>query len=135
MRKLLPLILGIFLLAGCASNTSFQQSTSPNPPLVEKKVTAVTHNYINIKYRDDTIDIGDPKFEHLNTSKSSFVRGAWYDKDSSYMVINLKGIFYHYCGLPSSTWYSFKKANSFGTYYNKYIYQNYDCRYNYVPTY
>ncbi|MBT3705074.1 KTSC domain-containing protein [Candidatus Peregrinibacteria bacterium] len=51
------------------------------------------------------------------------------------MVINLNGTYYHYCGMPSSAWSSFERADSFGTYYNKYIEGDYDCRYNYVPTY
>lgn len=130
MKKLSLLILGIFLLAGCASNPEYQKNTVA----VEDEVT-FEHNYVNIKYRENSVDVGDPRFEYLNTSKSSFVRGAWYDDDNKYMVINLKGTNYHYCGLPVSTWSSFKKADSFGTYYNKYIYQNYDCRINYVPTY
>ncbi len=135
MRKLSLLILGILLLAGCGSNSKYQETTVSETKPTIKEETTFEHNYINIKYRDDAVDIGDPRFEYLNTSKSSFVRGAWYDDDNKYMVINLKGTNYHYCGLPVSTWSSFKKADSFGTYYNKYIYKNYDCRYNYIPAY
>ena len=63
------------------------------------------------------------------------VRGAWYDDENQYMVINLNGTYYHYCGMPESVWNTYEKANSFGSSYNAYIKGNYDCRDNYVPQY
>ncbi len=92
-------------------------------------------NYIKVKYRDDLVNIGHPRFEYLDTSKSSFVRGAWYDEDNSYMIIKLKETYYHYCGMPLVVWTIFKKEDSFGTFYNTWIKGHYDCRLNYVPVY
>lgn len=94
-----------------------------------------TPNYVTIKYRTSQVDIANPRFEYHDTSNSSFVRGAWYDKSNSYMIINLSGTYYHYCALPVSTWEDFKSADSAGTYYNGSIKGNYDCRQNYVPSY
>jgi len=135
MKKFLLLILVIVLLTGCATNAKNQDSTVSEVQPEAKEEVTFEHHYINIKYRDVPVDIGHPRFEYLDTSKSSFVKGAWYDEDNSYMIINLQGTYYHYCGLPSNIWSSFKKADSFGTYYNKYIKSNYDCRCNYVPKY
>lgn len=91
--------------------------------------------YIYVKYRNDPIDISHPRFEHLDTSKSSLVKGAWYDEENRYMIINLSGTYYHYCSLPITTWSLFKSAGSFGIFYNNFIKSRYDCRTYPVPEY
>jgi len=107
---------------------------------IEEKESSVfnrpaTHitNYVDVRYRNDPVDVAS--FEYLNTSRSSWVRGAWYDADNQYMIINLQGTNYHYCGMPSSAWRSFKSASSFGSHYNAFIKSNYDCQYNHPPDY
>lgn len=92
-------------------------------------------NYVDVKYRETKVNIAAPDFEYLNTDASSFVRGAWYDQRNQYMVINLSGVYYHYCGMPKSIWNDFKQAESFGSHYNQYIKNRYDCRQGYVPEY
>ncbi len=92
-------------------------------------------NYVDIKYRDDSIDISHSRWEYLDTSKSSFIEGAWYDKQENYMIIDLSGTKYHYCSMPESTWNRFKKADSFGVDYNVYIKGEFDCRENAIPHY
>jgi hypothetical protein len=94
-----------------------------------------TSNYITVKYRDDQVDIANSRWEKLDTTGSSIVNGSWYDSQNKYMIINLSGTYYHYCSLPPSTWSSFKKASSFGSYYNSNIKGKYDCRVNPVPNY
>lgn len=132
MKKLIAL-LAIITLSGCGTTTSQNNTYSPS----SYKTETQTHhaNYVTIKYRNDEVDVANPIFEELNTSKSSWIRGAWYDDSNVYMVINLQGTYYHYCGLTQSTWNSFRKASSFGSHYNKYLKGNYDCRINYVPQY
>lgn len=134
MKKIfLPLSI-LFVLSGCVDQSQNQSGLEEqNIQIVEEEQK--NQNYVDIKYRDDDVDIADKKFEALDTSKSSFVRGAWYDDGNDYMVINLNGVYYHYCGMPDSTWLNFKKADSFGGHYKKYIKGNYDCRENYVPNY
>ena len=134
MKKLVFLFLSLIVLTSCGSSTSYSTtdySSSTNTPNIESHYS----NYVNVKYRSEPVDIANPRFEELNTSKSSWIRGAWYDSINQYMVINLEGTYYHYCGMPSSSWSSFKGASSFGSYYNAYIIGNYDCRVNYVPQY
>ena len=89
---------------------------------------------VYVKY-GGLVDVGHPRFEYLNTSKSSFVRGAWYDEENDYMVINLSGTYYHYCSFPQLTWNSFSSASSFGSFYSSSIKGNYDCRIYPVPQY
>ncbi len=91
--------------------------------------------YVSIKYRDGRVDIANPMFEYFDTKKSSFVRGAWYDKDNKYMIINLSGTNYQYCSLSKRVWDSFKNTSSFGSYYNSSIKGKYDCRLYSAPEY
>lgn len=131
MKKIFLLLSIVLILAGCGSQGGVA-SSAYDQGVSEKQAY---HNYVDIKYREDSVDLADARFEYLNTSESSFVNGAWYDNSNLYMVINLSGTYYHYCGMPVGTWSSFGSADSFGTYYNKYIKGNYDCRNNPVPEY
>lgn len=118
------------LLSGCTYYDS-------NQYLPEQKQEDVGYipSYVVVKYKNTPVDINHQRWDKLNTSKSSFVNGAWYDSQNKYMIINLSGTNYHYCGLPSSIWSSFKLASSFGTYYNSNIKGKYDCRVNPIPSY
>ncbi|MDO8516390.1 MAG: KTSC domain-containing protein [bacterium] len=95
--------------------------------------------YIYVKYRPSPVDIAHPRFEHLDTSNSSFIKGAWYDAENQYMVINLNGVYYHYCSFPSLVWFAFERAwkppHSFGNFYTANIKGNYDCRVYPIPVY
>ncbi len=86
-----------------------------------------------VKYRPTPVCFD--QFEYQDTSRSSFVRGAWYDASNDYMVIALKGTKYHYCRVPESIWIGFKSASSFGRYYGANLKGNYDCRLGGVPKY
>ena len=89
---------------------------------------------IKVKYRPTPVDIDNAKFTCANTD-SSLVYGACYDKSNKYMLINLKGTWYHYCGMPSHAWRSFTGAESLGRHYGKRIRGNWDCRVGFVPEY
>ena len=124
------IIAGIWILAGGNAPNNLSETN-----LKDNVSQSHTANYISVKYRSDKVDIANPRFEYLDTSESSWVRGAWYDDDNGYMVINLSGTYYHYCSMPESAWNSFKSASSFGTFYNQSIKGNYDCRVYPVPKY
>ena len=96
---------------------------------------ATPKHVVWVKYREKPVDLGNPRFEYLDTSKSSFVTGAWYDSTNSYMIVGLRGIYYHYCRMPKNAWDSFRSADSFGRYYNASIKGKYDCRLGGVPNY
>lgn len=92
-------------------------------------------NFVTVKYRDTPVNIASSKFEYLNTDRSSFIDGAWYDKKNEYMIIKLNEVYYHYCGLPKFVWRRFKKAETFGHFYNQEIKGHFDCRVGYIPSY
>src|SRR5262245_18616002 len=97
---------------------------------------AATPNHIvRVKYRQTPVNVADPRFEYLDTSRSSFITGAWYDSSNSYMVIGLRGTYYHYCRMPRNAWSAFQVADSLGRHYNAFIKGNYDCRLGGVPAY
>ena len=113
----------LLLLAGCASSNSAESQEQWTP------------NYVNVEYRADPVDIAAPYFEPLGRSDSSVVEGAWFDSENEYLVINLQGTVYHYCGIGSSTWSSLKSAESMGSYFQDSIKGNFDCRVFPVPVY
>jgi hypothetical protein len=88
-----------------------------------------------IKYRETPVNVADPRFEYLDTSRSSFITAAWYDSSSSYMVTGLRGTYYHYCRMPKNAWNAFRAADSLGRHYNAFIKGNFDCRLGGVPPY
>ncbi len=85
-----------------------------------------------IKYRDTPVCL-DQGYEYQDTSKSSWIRGAWYDGANKYFLINLKGTMYHYCRFPVVKWKLFKTATSFGKFYSRQIKGKYDCRLGGMP--
>jgi KTSC domain len=100
------------------------------------RVDAATAKHIVwVKYRQTPVNVADPRFEYLDTSRSSFITAAWYDSSNSYMVIGLRGTYYHYCRMPENAWKAFHAADSLGRHYNAFIKGNYDCRLGGVPPY
>jgi hypothetical protein len=96
--------------------------------------------------RSETVDVKyqgpvDLKtFECRDINRSSFIHRVCYDKAQSYMVISLKGTYYHYCELPPATFDGLMGAPSMGQFYNQKIKGTgsdgpYDCRTHRVPTY
>lgn len=60
----------------------------------------------------------------VDTSKSSWIRAAEYCTDGSglgFLILNMKGKEYIWEGVPINVWTGFKKADSFGKYYHRYI--------------
>jgi hypothetical protein len=66
--------------------------------------------------------------ESVNTSKSSWIRGADYfscDGQKGFLIIKADDRDYIHQNVPIDTWNGFKKANSFGSYYSNFIKGNY----------
>jgi hypothetical protein len=87
-----------------------------------------------VKYRSGPVDVTKHGFENYN-KKSSLIYDSWYDQKNKYLIINIKGTNYHYCGFGSSEWDYFKNAESLGKFYNWYIKGRFDCRFFPVPNY
>lgn len=62
--------------------------------------------------------------DSVNTSRSSVIESAHYfscDGSSGYLLIVIRNKEYIYQNVPISVWKQFKKADSFGSFYNTYI--------------
>jgi hypothetical protein len=99
--------------------------------------TPVSSETVDVKYRG-AIDL--KPFACTDTPRSSFIQRVCYDKAQSYMLISLRGTYYHYCELPASTFDSFVAAPSMGQFYNQNIKGSgadgpFDCRTHKVPQY
>jgi hypothetical protein len=92
---------------------------------------------VDVKYRG-AVDLNS--FACTDTPRSNFIQRVCYDKAQSYLLINLRGIYYHYCELPPATFDAFVAAPSMGQFYNQNIKGwgtdgPFDCRTHRVPSY
>jgi hypothetical protein len=92
---------------------------------------------VDVKYRG-AVDL--TPFACTDTPRSSFIQRVCYDKAQSYMLISLRGTYYHYCEMPSATFEAFLTAPSMGQFYNQKIKGfgsdgPFDCRTHRVPAY
>lgn len=100
----------------------------------------LTYNVIRDgRFRSAASTFSKP-FVCTDTPRSSFIQRVCYDKAQNYMLINLKGTYYHYCELPAATFDSFVAAPSMGQFYNQRIKGSgsdgpFDCRTHRAPAY
>lgn len=87
---------------------------------------------VNVKYRGP-VDLAP--FQCESVSRSSFVTRVCYDRKERYMVIGLKGTYYHYCEIDPDTVAALSSADSMGRFYNSNIKGRFDCRTLRVPAY
>jgi hypothetical protein len=92
---------------------------------------------VDVKYRG-IVDL--KPFTCTDTPRSSFIQRVCYDKAQSYMLINLRGTYYHYCEMPAATLDALLAAPSMGQFYNQRIKGTgsdgpFDCRTHRVPGY
>jgi len=67
--------------------------------------------------------------ESVNTSKSSWIRGATYyscDSKKGFLIIKTDDREYIHQNVPIEIWNGFKGASSFGSYYNSILKGNYN---------
>jgi hypothetical protein len=74
-------------------------------------------------------------FRCVTVSRSPNVNRICYDEKQDYVLVSVKGIWYHYCNVPPSTVSAWKKASSKGRYYNDNIRSNFDCSVTSAPSY
>jgi len=71
--------------------------------------------------------------ENVKTNISSWIKNiSFYSCDSKigFLLVETKSEEYIYQNVPISVWEQFKKADSFGTFYNRYIKGNYHLEMN-----
>jgi KTSC domain len=92
---------------------------------------------ISVKYRGP---VPLDTFECATIDHSSLVERVCYDAAQQYMVILLKGTYYHYCEIGQGTVDSLLAADSMGRYFSANIKGSgsdgpFDCRTHRVPVY
>jgi hypothetical protein len=70
-----------------------------------------------------------------SVSRSVNVKRICYDEREKYVLVSLKGIWYHFCGVPPATVSAWKKSSSKGRYYNDTIRSNFECSETSAPAY
>ncbi|MDP3600956.1 MAG: KTSC domain-containing protein [Bosea sp. (in: a-proteobacteria)] len=79
------------------------------------------------------------RFQCSDITRSSFINRVCYARSERYMLINLEGVYYHYCALDAVTYRDLLNADSMGRYYNANIRSRgaqrgrFDCRDHPVP--
>jgi len=115
MTKILkPFFFSSLLFLGACSGTDCDQ--------LPKKYSSYTEAVKTIKSAHFKME------ESINTSKSSWVRGAEYyscDGATGFFILKTDKQDYLYSGVPSETWQGFKTAESFGSYYDHNIKHKY----------
>jgi KTSC domain len=87
---------------------------------------------VNVKYREE---VNLAPFECTPITRSSFVQRVCYDRDNSYMLVDLKGTYYHYCEIDGETVAKLLHADSVGWFFNANVKGRFDCRTHHVPNY
>jgi hypothetical protein len=111
-----------------------------------RTATALLLLLFTAEVRSETVDVKylgpvDLKtFECRDINGNSFIQRVCYDKAQSYMIISLRGTYYHYCELPPATLGGLMGAASMGQFYNQNIKGSgsdgpYDCRTHRTPGY
>ena len=88
-----------------------------------------------VKYRDAPVDVDNGHFVEIELTPSSLVKEMFYDSENKYLLVSLKGTFYHYCSIPKHVVAEWVADPSLGQYYNLRIKGHFDCRVNPVPRY
>jgi KTSC domain len=104
MHKVLRLALGISLLAAAQ---------------------AASAERVYVKSRGE-VDLAPFRCE--NVWRSPNVNRLCYDEHEQYVLVSLKGIWYHFCGVPAATVTAWKAASSKGRYYNDNVRGNFECQ-------
>ena len=74
-------------------------------------------------------------FECHDVARSSFIKRVCYDRAKDYMVISLKGTYFHYCEIENGIVEALLSAESLGRLFNVEIKGRYDCRSSSTPDY
>ena len=85
---------------------------------------------VMVKYRGP---VNLDKFECQQSPQSSVVWRTCYSERNQYLVVNLRGAYYHYCRVPKAVVNEWRGSASLGRYYGDRIKGNFDCRQGGVP--
>lgn len=92
---------------------------------------------VNVKYHGS---VPLDTFQCTDVQRSSLVKRVCYDRINQYLIISLKGVYYHYCEIDRATVEGLLSAESMGRFFSMYIRGNgndgpFDCRTHKVPVF
>lgn len=85
---------------------------------------------VEVKYYEN-VDVS--AFANLSLRPSSLVKEIYYKDSENYLIVNLKGTYYHYCKIPKNVVNNWVSSPSLGRYYISNIKGNFDCRFGGIP--
>ena len=95
--------------------------------------TTVSSETVNVKFRGE-VDL-EP-FECEWVAQSPVVRRLCYDPVENYVIVNLSGIYHHYCEVPPVVITAWRQADSKEDFYIERVNGIFECRVVYrVPPY
>lgn len=93
----------------------------------------IGNRFSNFQEAEKTIRVSKFGYQDkLNTTKSSWIVKAEYfscDKESGYLLISTEKKSYLFEAVPVQVWQNFKKADSYGKFYNREIRGRYQIQY------
>ena len=122
-----------FFLISCGSADPKAESVIDNPEESVEKESILSEfdcenlptSFSSYDEAKQAIEGTDFRIEEtVNTSKSSWIRGAYYyscDGKVGYFLLITDSQDYLYAEVPLDIWYGFKNAESFGRYFNQRI--------------
>jgi hypothetical protein len=87
---------------------------------------------VAVKYRGP-VDLSPFACEWI--TRSAVVERLCYDTRERYVIVNLRGIYYHYCEVPPNVVAAWQQADSMGKFHNEQVKGRFDCRVLRVPSY
>ena len=109
-----------------------------------KTATALILHLITAEVSSETVDVRDRgtvdlrTFECRDINRSSLIQRVCYNRAQHYLIINVKGIYDHYCGLAAPAFDGLMGAPSMGQFFNRNIRGSesggrYECRAHRIP--
>lgn len=74
-------------------------------------------------------------FRCEGVARGANVKRLCYDERERYLLVSVKGIWYHYCGVSPATLSAWRRASAPGRYYNDNVRSNYECSGTSAPAY
>jgi hypothetical protein len=134
-RILITLAITLLIVLPIVSKNS-DQETALQPGEREQIEKSAEPQWVQVKYRDTPVNVANGYFTHWKVSETGNVRDVWYDREDEYMLINLSGTVYHYCGFDILWWNNFSNYSPGTDYYYSNLIKGYpmfDCRNFNIP--
>jgi len=93
---------------------------------------AASAERVFVKSRGE-VDLGP--FRCAGFSRSENVKRVCYDEREAYVLVSLKGIWYHFCHVPPAAVSVWRRSSAPGRYYNDHVRQKFECQESEAPTY